>query len=157
MSYLHVYVNLFNIYPIFQFNSKAWIVKSCLILQLCDLLHCFIQYLTSIPIWPFSLFITLCYPTPCLLRHKISLPIYVRASDVSWDDPWPDSDGGVGERNLRLGLLDRLQHLLHHQLVLFLLLRWFLLRLLLFLFQRLQKKKRILKSKLNWMHIQIRR
>ena len=33
--------------------------------------------LISIPIWSFSMFLALCNPTPCLFRHKISLPMHV--------------------------------------------------------------------------------
>ena len=31
----------------------------------------------SIPIWSFLMFLALCNPTPCLFRHKMSLPMHV--------------------------------------------------------------------------------
>lgn len=166
MSYLHVYVNLFNIHSIFQFNSKAWIVKSCLILQLCDLPHCFKQYLTSIPIWPFSLFITLCNRTPCVLWHKISLPIYValdrfhciterrmflrrpltwrwrwsrRAEPPPWPSGSPSAPPSPPARPFSAApLISSVASSLS-------------------LSKTAKKKERIWKSKLHWMHIQIRR
>lgn len=166
MSYLHVYVNLFNIHSIFQFNSKAWIVKSCLILQLCDLPHCFKQYLTSIPIWPFSLFITLCNRTPCVLWHKISPPIYVAL----------DRFHCITERRMFLETTPDLTVTVESASGTSALAFWiafstsfttsssffccsadFFCGFFSFSFKDCKKKKRIWKSKLHWMHIQIRR
>lgn len=69
-----------------QWGRQVWTFikysKTSLIQCLCNLFSCVIGHWFFIPIWPFSLWFSLCYPTPCLIPTRIrQVLLYISLKD----------------------------------------------------------------------------
>ena len=69
-----------------QWGCQVWTFikysKTSLIQCLCNLFSCVIGHWFFIPIWPFSLWFSLCYPTPCLIPTRIrQVLLYISLKD----------------------------------------------------------------------------
>ena len=60
-----------------QPTFKILVSKTCLFRHLCNPFHHCYPMSIFVAFWPFSIFLALRNPTPCLFRHKISLPVHV--------------------------------------------------------------------------------